>query len=217
MIRERAFDAAEMGLTYYLRTLDFDNPPFVALPIFLARAFRHASVFVNVHSGIQGPGDLAEFDQVAGIEGGATPGLSSIFRITSQECARGKSSANSPCTATMPASGPKASSWMNTDGARNRAAGSSALRTGICRLSTSSPHEQAITPTRKDYRSAILNRTLPMWMCSPALLPLCGEGESAWFPAFRETHSMCHAPFLATVLAPQSSVWNLVDFRCALL
>ena len=59
MIRERAFDVAEMGLTYYLRTLGFDNPPFVALPVFLARAFRHASVFVNVHSRIEGPGDLA--------------------------------------------------------------------------------------------------------------------------------------------------------------
>ena len=59
MIRDHAFDVAEMGLTYYLRTLDFDDPPFVALPIFLARAFRHASVYVNVHSGIQDPGDLA--------------------------------------------------------------------------------------------------------------------------------------------------------------
>ena len=59
MIRDHAFDVAEMGLTYYLRTLDFDDPPFVALPIFLARAFRHASVYVNVHSGIQGPDDLA--------------------------------------------------------------------------------------------------------------------------------------------------------------
>ena len=59
MIRERAFNVAEMGLTYYLRTLDFDDPPFVALPIFQARAFRHASVLVNVHSGIEGADDLA--------------------------------------------------------------------------------------------------------------------------------------------------------------
>jgi len=27
MIRDHEFDVAEMGLTYYLRTLDFDDPP----------------------------------------------------------------------------------------------------------------------------------------------------------------------------------------------
>ncbi|SEP14912.1 phosphate/phosphite/phosphonate ABC transporter substrate-binding protein [Amycolatopsis saalfeldensis] len=58
MITEHAFDLAELGLTFYLRTLEFDEPPFVALPVFPARAFRHSAVFVNAGSGIERPGDL---------------------------------------------------------------------------------------------------------------------------------------------------------------
>jgi short-subunit dehydrogenase len=46
-----------------------------------------AGTGVIVSEAAPGPVE-SEFDQVAGIEGGATPGLSSIFRITSQECAR---------------------------------------------------------------------------------------------------------------------------------
>ncbi len=48
MICDHAFDVSEMGLTYYLRTLDFDDPPFVALPVFLARSFRHEAIY-NQH------------------------------------------------------------------------------------------------------------------------------------------------------------------------
>ncbi len=59
MIRDRAFDVSEMGMTYYLRTLDFEDPPFVALPVFVARAFRHAAIYINTASGIQRPQDLA--------------------------------------------------------------------------------------------------------------------------------------------------------------
>lgn len=51
------FDVAELGLTFYLRLLDEDTP-FVALPIFPNRVFRHSCVFVNIHAGITGPGDL---------------------------------------------------------------------------------------------------------------------------------------------------------------
>ena len=58
MIRHRAFDVAELGWTYYLRTLDLDDPPFVALPIFPNRQFRHSAVYVNVASGITTPQDL---------------------------------------------------------------------------------------------------------------------------------------------------------------
>ena len=39
MIRKREFDVSELGLTYYLRTLDFDDPPFIALPVFPNRSF----------------------------------------------------------------------------------------------------------------------------------------------------------------------------------
>ena len=59
MVRHRAFDVAELGLSFYLRTLDLDDPPFIALPVFPNRQFRHSAIFVNRASGITKPRDLA--------------------------------------------------------------------------------------------------------------------------------------------------------------
>jgi len=59
MVRHRAFDVAELGLTFYLRTLDVEDPPFIALPIFPLRHFRHSAIFINTSSGIEKPQDLA--------------------------------------------------------------------------------------------------------------------------------------------------------------
>ena len=59
MLRNREFDVSELGLTFYLRTLDLDDPPFIAIPVFPNRFFRHSSVFVNKASGITSPQDLA--------------------------------------------------------------------------------------------------------------------------------------------------------------
>jgi 4,5-dihydroxyphthalate decarboxylase len=59
MVRERAFDVAELGLSFYLRTLDLDEPPFIAIPVFPNRQFRHSAIFVNTASGITKPQDLA--------------------------------------------------------------------------------------------------------------------------------------------------------------
>ncbi|MEU6562787.1 ABC transporter substrate-binding protein [Nocardia nova] len=56
---ERELDIAEFGLTYFLRAFDLDDSPFLALPIFPNRNFRHSSLFVNVDSGIEKPEDLA--------------------------------------------------------------------------------------------------------------------------------------------------------------
>ncbi|HEY4453246.1 MAG TPA: 4,5-dihydroxyphthalate decarboxylase [Pseudonocardiaceae bacterium] len=53
------FDIAELGLTYFLRTFDLDDPPFLALPIFPNRNFRHSAIFVHAASGISKPEDLA--------------------------------------------------------------------------------------------------------------------------------------------------------------
>lgn len=60
MIRGHEFDVAELGWTYFLRTLDFDDPPFLALPVFPNRQFRHSAIYVNVASGIRKPEDLAD-------------------------------------------------------------------------------------------------------------------------------------------------------------
>lgn len=52
-------DIAEFGLTYFLRMFDLADSPFLALPIFPNRNFRHSSLFVNTDSGIDKPEDLA--------------------------------------------------------------------------------------------------------------------------------------------------------------
>ncbi|MFD7061857.1 4,5-dihydroxyphthalate decarboxylase [Streptomyces sp. NPDC059906] len=52
-------DIAEFGLTYFLRAFDLEDSPFLALPIFPNRNFRHSAWFVNTDSGIERPEDLA--------------------------------------------------------------------------------------------------------------------------------------------------------------
>ena len=59
MLRDRAYDVSELVLTFMLRSLQLEDPPVVALPIFPARIFRHSAVYVNVDSGIEQPEDLA--------------------------------------------------------------------------------------------------------------------------------------------------------------
>ncbi len=50
-------DVSEFGLTFLLRALD-QGVPFVAIPAFPCRVFRHSCVFVNPGSGIAEPADL---------------------------------------------------------------------------------------------------------------------------------------------------------------
>ncbi len=92
MIRDHAYDVAELGLTYHLRLLDAGNSPFVALPIFLARVFRHSAIYVNTQSGIRRPEDLAgktigEFGMY-GHDGGVWPKgiLSDEFGLRPDQC-----------------------------------------------------------------------------------------------------------------------------------
>ena len=59
MVRHRAYDVSELGLTFYLRTLEMEDPPFIAIPVFPNRFFRHSAIFVNKASGIEKPEDLA--------------------------------------------------------------------------------------------------------------------------------------------------------------
>jgi len=58
MLRHREFDCAEMSLSSYCVTLTRDNPPFIAIPVFPSRFFRHSSIFVSARSGIREPRDL---------------------------------------------------------------------------------------------------------------------------------------------------------------
>jgi 4,5-dihydroxyphthalate decarboxylase len=58
MMRDREFEVSELGLTFYIGSLDLDDPPFVAIPVFPLRFFRHSAIFVNTESGIESPRDL---------------------------------------------------------------------------------------------------------------------------------------------------------------
>jgi hypothetical protein len=58
MVKGRAYDVAELGLTYFLRTMDLDDPPFRLMPVFPVRAFRHSAIYINKGSGIERPQDL---------------------------------------------------------------------------------------------------------------------------------------------------------------
>jgi 4,5-dihydroxyphthalate decarboxylase len=59
MLRHREFDVAELSLSSYAVTLGRDRPPFIAIPVFPSRYFRHSCIFVSAKSGIREPKDLA--------------------------------------------------------------------------------------------------------------------------------------------------------------
>ena len=74
MLRHREFDVAEMSLSTYVATLDHDARPFVALPVFTSRMFRHGGIYINADAGISVPSDLRgkrvaspEFQLTAGV------------------------------------------------------------------------------------------------------------------------------------------------------
>lgn len=58
MLRHQEFDAAELSLSSYVLTLHQDPPPFVAIPVFPSRMFRHSAVYVRVAAGIRDPEHL---------------------------------------------------------------------------------------------------------------------------------------------------------------
>ena len=59
MLRHREFEAAEMSLSSYVMSLFRPDRPFVAIPVFPSRVFRHGSIFIHADSGIREPRDLA--------------------------------------------------------------------------------------------------------------------------------------------------------------
>jgi 4,5-dihydroxyphthalate decarboxylase len=58
MLRHREFDVAEMSLSSYVVSLFRKPQPFIAIPVFPSRLFRHSSIYVNAASGIKAPKDL---------------------------------------------------------------------------------------------------------------------------------------------------------------
>ena len=50
MLRYREYDCSEMSLSSYTASLNSDNPPFIAIPVFPSRFFRHSCIFVSAKS-----------------------------------------------------------------------------------------------------------------------------------------------------------------------
>jgi 4,5-dihydroxyphthalate decarboxylase len=58
MLRNREFDVAELSLSSYTVSLSREPRPFVAIPVFPSRMFRHSCIFISTQSGIREPKDL---------------------------------------------------------------------------------------------------------------------------------------------------------------
>jgi 4,5-dihydroxyphthalate decarboxylase len=57
MLRNREFDVAELSMSNYLMA-KYTGLPFIAIPVFLHRRFRHGFVYLNATKGIAKPSDL---------------------------------------------------------------------------------------------------------------------------------------------------------------
>src|SRR5437899_2057618 len=58
MLRHAEFDISEMSMSAYLTLRSRGDERFLAIPVFLSRAFRHSAFFVHTAAGIEQPGDL---------------------------------------------------------------------------------------------------------------------------------------------------------------
>lgn len=58
MLRNREFDIAEMSLSSYTVSMFREPRPFVAIPVFPSRFFRHSAIYIHAGSGIREPADL---------------------------------------------------------------------------------------------------------------------------------------------------------------
>lgn len=58
MLRHKEFEACEMSLSSYTMSRFQPEPPFIAIPVFPSRMFRHSCIYVNADSGIREPKDL---------------------------------------------------------------------------------------------------------------------------------------------------------------
>ncbi|HVX21695.1 MAG TPA: hypothetical protein VHB02_10130 [Acidimicrobiales bacterium] len=58
MLRFREFDVAEMSLSSYVLSLFDPDRPFVAIPVFPSRLFRHNGIYVRADGPVREPADL---------------------------------------------------------------------------------------------------------------------------------------------------------------
>ena len=57
-ILHREFDVSELSLSSYILATARGGFPYVAIPVFLSRAFRHSAIYLSTRSGIAEPSDL---------------------------------------------------------------------------------------------------------------------------------------------------------------
>ena len=74
MAKTRSFDVSEMSLAHYMVSRIRGDFPYVAIPVFPSRLFRHGYIFVHSGAGIKSPKDLEgrrvgvqEYRQTAGV------------------------------------------------------------------------------------------------------------------------------------------------------
>jgi 4,5-dihydroxyphthalate decarboxylase len=58
MLQFKEFEIAEMSLSNYTTLVSTGEPPFVAIPVFPSRVFRHGYFFIHTDKGIKTPADL---------------------------------------------------------------------------------------------------------------------------------------------------------------
>jgi len=58
MLRNREFDVSEMSMSSYVVSLTKPEKPFIAIPVYPSRFFRHSCIYVNADAGIDKPADL---------------------------------------------------------------------------------------------------------------------------------------------------------------
>jgi len=56
--KHREFDACELSLSSFLRTVDAGHSPYVGIPAFVSRIFRHSGIYIRTDRGIREPADL---------------------------------------------------------------------------------------------------------------------------------------------------------------
>ncbi len=58
-LRERAFEVTELSMSSHIVTTARGDAPYVGVPVFLSRAFRHSAIYIRSDRGIASAADLA--------------------------------------------------------------------------------------------------------------------------------------------------------------
>lgn len=56
--RHQEFDVCELSFSSYLRTVDAGTAPYIGIPAFVSRTFRHSGIYIRTDRGIRSPEDL---------------------------------------------------------------------------------------------------------------------------------------------------------------